>query len=563
MPVPDHGKMILDESLYKLEVEKVRHEGKKREKRGTISAMRRYLQTPKGKMLGIVISAASASSFVTVGAEEMLRRRNDIYSIADEELSSDSFAGDRPLSEVRAELTEWLGEDQVRDLLPVSESDRDRNARERRREALRRAPVADVEGLERTGVSEDVVTRYLERGFPRFMTAREQVSSITFTTEHRPMREDYHLGPGAEAAGSCSIGEGEEPSEIVLYGTLFDERGRLDVSTAMMDVLVHELAHAIDWENLDAVDPATRTRMLHHMVSRVRRDESRLHFPYVERITTPDERVRLRNRAIEYYAEFAAAVFNSAYYRLEDDDPFWEVEVTESLVRMYGNPDPADHDDYQAYMQGIRDDVRLVRDIVEAYDPDFSWSDASLARVHLISEMYARRRMADLHEAVSRIPDPVLQTDLHARIEELIETTESPVSDFVRRAGSFERFSEELSTMEPVEHHREARALEQQVQQIQSERITQLESGVLPKDMPAYRALAAIYESLHRESLGSDEASDALRDLIVDYAHAAPQASPAHIEAARRHEEILLGHEGLPRELVRRIENLLGELTIG
>jgi hypothetical protein len=201
-------------------------------------------------------------------------------------------------------LTEWLGEDAVRDLVPVTSTDRDRTARERRREEMSREEVAEVDGFETVGIPDELVEEYLEQGFPRFMTAASNVESIEFTPEHRPMREDYNLGTGAEAAGSCSIGEAGESSEIELYGALLDAEGRLDINTTFNEVLSHELAHAIDWENLDAVDPATRTRMLHQMVSRVRDEEDRLHFPYVERIRSDDPRVQLRNRTTEYYAEF-------------------------------------------------------------------------------------------------------------------------------------------------------------------------------------------------------------------------------------------------------------------
>lgn len=551
----NHEVMMTDRRLDPVEIAHARQQGLTRERKGAFAAMREYLQTTKGKALGIAIAASSATTGLGLKVNEEMQRRTDIYAVAD--ASSEIGERDRSLSEIRSDLTEWLGEDQVRDLLPVRESDRDRTAREHRREALRESRVAQVDGLEFAGVKSETFEEYLEEGFPRFMTSRESVSSIRFTREHMPMREDYHLVSGSEAAGTCTVGEGDEPSQIVLYGVLFDERGQLDVPAVVSNVLVHEFAHAIDWENLDALDPADRARMLHQMVSRIRDNDTRLRFDYVEHISTPNKPARLRNQAVEYYAELAASVFHvSARVRVDDQDPFWDVDIARELIRMHGNVSLLRHDQQTEYIRHVVDDVALIRRLVEIYDPDFSWSDAAETRSRLVSQMESDQRITRLHEAAGHISNVVARASVYERLEDMEDQVVSPVSELMGIAHRDERGDTSSKYLSPA-LQQEAEDLARQIQRIQHEQTKQLESGISSQDMPVYRALANVYELLHQGALDQDRQVNVLRDMILEYAHISLHASPAHLEAARKQAEILMGRHGLSRDLVKRVDDFL------
>lgn len=558
LKVSHHEPLILDQSLYELEVEKVRYEGSRRERRGMFAAMKQFLQSPKGKMLGIVLSASSASSLTGIAIEQAARHRADVYSVEDAPPQLDSFMGDRPLAEVRSELTKWLGEDQVRDLIPVQESDRDRSARERRREELRRAEVADVEGFEEAGISNELVIEYLETGFPRFMTARTTVEEVEFTAEHRPVRADYHLASGSEVAGTCTVGEGDDASEISLYGSLLDYHGRLDLHSAFGEVLVHELAHAIDWENLDAVDPATRTRMLHQMVSHVRDESRRLRFPYVEQISTPDEHERLRNRTVEYYAEFASAVLRiGAAYPVED--PSWEAQTAVALIRLYGGSDLADHEDF---FMGVRDDVALVREIVRAYDPDFDWQAAGERRHEVLNRMYADRLAAEMRRNTEMIPTSEARSLLQEVFEEGADIAHTEAR-FIRHAGTVSPDSVDLYQNHLIERddYRAIRELEREINTARRASLESADANLSPDDLPAYRLLTSLLETVVELRPDADsELLEAVFGMFEDYQRAATHATSAHIEAARRYMDILNGRTDLPEDLHRRITRLLAEI---
>lgn len=577
--LPKHEEMFLDQSLYDLHVEEIRQEGAKRERKGVMTAINRFFKTPAGEKLGTAIFATGLASngMVTGSIIERLSRqqlREDIYDISETRSAPDSFAGDRSLEKVRDELTSWLGREEVSELIPVVREDRDRAGRERRRKEIRHEEVAEVEGFDSLGISHETVERYLEEGFPRFMTSRENLASIEFTREHRNIRADYHLDEGTEVAGTCSVAAGPEASEITIYGSMLDDHGRLRVAETFNEVMIHELMHGIDWTNLEAVDPATRTRMLHQMVSHVRDDRRRLFFSYVEDIDNEDSHVQLRNRTVEYYAEFASAVFRISMTPEAQDSDMEEVIVA-SLVSQYANRPEMSDEEIEVLSRAVRDDMRLVHAIVQVYEPDFNWTDAGVARNRAVSDMVMEIRYTELRQAVGHIPAGPARQAVSEAIERMFERSaaeriaegpsESEDQRFIRLAGSGERVTYEYSTLTPVEYMRDGRSLEQRVQQVQEAQFRELESHVSPEDMPAYRALAGILEQLegfHPVS-ANDASVDALRGMIVEYGRLARHASDWHVEMARDHLGILQGHRGISRELLREIQAHVRSYSFG
>jgi hypothetical protein len=559
--VPKHEEMFLDQSLYELEVEKLRFDGRRRERKGALSAIKQFLDTPKGKMLGMAMMGLSATANVRVAYEYLMRGERDVYAIVDTP-GADSFAGDRPLDEVRGDLTRWLGEDAVREMVPVVTNDRDRAARDRRREAMRSAEAADVEGFEAVGIDNELIEEYLEEGFPCFMTARSNVDSVEFTSRHEPLREDYHLGHGAEAAGTCSVGAGEIASDIRLYGALLDSNGRLEVHQALEEVLIHELAHAIDWENLDAVDPATRARMLHQMVSHVRDEHRRLPFSYVERINSKNPQEQLRNRTTEYYAEFASAVFRMDSREAQDSDA-WINDITRSLLRQYGDVMDEDREDYDEYVQSIRDDVRLVREVVETYDSDFDFHNAYLERGRVLTRVTVASRLNQLQDRISSIPSESLRREF----EELLQESGSePLREhFLSLAGATTTYTENVTrsgaAISPTLIS-QGRELEREIASLQRHAIEELERGIPPAEMPAYRHLIALLEYLPNVRLeyASDGDIEVVRGMMADYQNAVRNASSSHIDFAHRYIDILLGRDSISPDIDRRINSYLSAI---
>lgn len=559
---PKPAPMFMDESLYSLHVEEARHEGAKRERKGVLMAMKRFLDTPKGKYLGMTILGAGMSANGVLGYEYFTRTRATVDSFEEAPLSPDSFAGDRPLEEVRADLNAWIGADRVAEMIPMERNDRERSARERRREEIRHESVAAVEGFADLGISHESITSYLEEGFPRFMTAEGNVESIRFTPEHRAVREDYHLSAGRETAGTCSIAAGADESEITIFGAMLDERGHLRVQDTFRQVLPHELAHSVDWTNLEALDPATRLRMLHQMASHVRNSETRLFFSYVEEIQNDDARTELVNRIIEYYAEFTQAVFENAPIS-DMDSAEWEVTTVAKLVEEYARRPEMSEKETARLNRAVLDDVRLVREVIQAYEPDFDWRAAASARRDLVLEMSRDMENRQIHMRIAGVPLESARHLLEDAMERSMETPSAPTfQDVAWQAGTGETYftsayDRGLMTAAAYERGRE---LEREIDMAQRTAVREIESGLSVVDAPAYRHLIAILETLEGFDPTLDQTIERVLDVqIRDYVSVLKMASPEHVDAARRFHETMTGVRGIDSDVARRVEVLLAE----
>jgi hypothetical protein len=555
--------MFLDESLYSLHVEEARHEGAKRERKGVLTAMKRFLDTPKGKHLGMAILGAGMSANGVLGYEYFTRSRAAVDSFEEAPLSPDSFAGDRPLEEVRADLNTWIGAERVAEMIPMERGDRERTARERRREEIRHEPVAAIEGFAELGISHESIADYLEEGFPRFMTAEGNVDSIRFTPEHRAVREDYHLSAGRETAGSCSIAAGADESEITIYGAMLDDRGHLRVQETFHQVLTHELAHSIDWTNLEALDPATRLRMLHQMASHVRNPETRLFFSYVEEIQNDDARTQLVNRIIEYYAEFTQAVFENAPTS-DMDSAEWEVTTVSKLVEEYARRPEMSEKETARLNRAVLDDVCLVREVIQAYEPDFDWRAAASARRDIVMEISRDMQNEQIRMRIAEVPLESARHLLEDAMERSMEASSaSSLEDVAWLAGTSETYftsAYDRGLMSTAAYER-GRELEREIDMGQRAAIREIESGLSVVDAPAYRYLIAILETLEGFDPTADYSDDRhiLDAQIRDYVSSLKMASPEHVDAARRYHETMIGARGIDADVARRIQVLLAE----
>jgi len=288
------------------------------------------------------------------------------------------------------------------------------------------------------------------------------------------------------------------------------------------------------------------------MVSHVR-DENRLHFSYIERISSDDPQEQLRNRTVEYYAEFSSLVFTTGG-NLSSDAPNWSSEIADGLIGVYGNRNPDEHEDYEAYRQNVIDDVELVRAVVEAYDPDFNWHEAAIRRASIVARMVRDRQANEYRTILAGIQNPEARALVQEYVDIVADASESAPTRFIRLAGTHHSVVAELRDMDVWNGDmvEEGRGLEIEVGRAQRTAIEVLDSEVRAEDLPAYHALRTLLETL----ADTDSNIEAMHDFqywVRAYTEAAGNAGPEHVEAARRYMEILQGLNGLSRELLAQI----------
>jgi len=224
-------------------------------------------------------------------------------------------------------------------------------------------------------------------------------------------------------------------------------------------------------------------------------------------------------------------------------------------------------DALKKYIEGVREDVRFIRRIVETYDPNFSWSEAARARARHVLSMEYSQRATSLHEAARHV------SSLEARglIDELIDErvddeiqdqAASPIGELTRMVHP-ENFGMEKDDRLSPELFGEAQQIVDQVLDIQRTEERRTASYLAPLDVPAYHALVHLCETLNRSVLARDSDTQQLRNLILEYARLAPQTSPAHVDAARRQAMINFGRRGFSRDLVKRVDDLLSRVRAG
>lgn len=142
-----------------------------------------------------------------------------------------------------------------------------------------------------------------------------EVASIGFTDEKFEMHESYGAelqesqGAGTAAGGTRAErtvitfwkGMKGHPSEQIWNGTL-----------------LHEVAHANDWDTDDQMEPAERTELKANVVARVQ-SEDRYRSPYVEAISNPDAAKELDIKAKEYWGEIVEAYLKGEALPTDDE----------------------------------------------------------------------------------------------------------------------------------------------------------------------------------------------------------------------------------------------------
>lgn len=155
-----------------------------------------------------------------------------------------------------------------------------------------------------------------------------------------PMSAEHFHGEGQYEAGHCTRSEGRgELSEVVLTPEFVGATHRVKV-----EILVHEFAHAIDWQNGESMTPEQR-REVESALRAVLRAAPNTVYSYVNGYSGPPGSVGERSRMEELFAEFMANTV--LLYPLASDDPLRQRPLRERLrtvfARAYSIPlDQAD-----------------------------------------------------------------------------------------------------------------------------------------------------------------------------------------------------------------------------
>lgn len=310
------------------------------------------------------------------------------------------------------------GRDAVREMLPTEGPERRDWGAE---------PIAEVgDDFERFGIDHAAMRELLENGYPRFMTARDTVSRITYRDERYPVPASYGLRSDAHALASCANAPGREAAVVTYYRDAFEPEGEETMHDMRIDALrhtlPHELAHAVDWEDMADIDPTRRMEILYRLTQLVQDEQHMLRFGYAEHIENPDPQERLRHRATEYFADLVAAVID---FEVRDEDREQAIfstahylqlrydRIPEELERLPPQ-DPRRQEWEETMQERTLEAVRLVYDYVHAVDPEFDFVSASLARERILQEMEEAHLEQELGDLLGRLPP---------RVREAMEST--------------------------------------------------------------------------------------------------------------------------------------------
>ncbi len=301
---------------------------------------------------------------------------------------------------MRADLERLLGREQLREMIPVNAADMNERWRGESRREAEREPRLDVRGFEAMGLSNDRVREYITRGFPREWTSRTSVSSVSYVTHRIPMPEQY--GIHGHEAGHCTISPDGSSSEIVVTidaldrADVFGEQTRDESMSLLRSIIPHELAHAGDWLNAADLDPRARLEILWRVMQRVRSPD-RLRFPYVENIRNDNVQREWRDKATEYLAELARAMFEARASADGRKANRWRSVLATNLSRQYGTHDFA-----------AQEDIRIMERLL----PDFDWAEASRARGTLLTGLLRDRMRFAMERPLSHVEDSRLRAYL-------------------------------------------------------------------------------------------------------------------------------------------------------
>lgn len=352
-------------------------------------------------------------------------------AILEAERTSKAWEGLPPLEEMLAHLQRAYGREAIAEMVPASTAERRDWARE---------PIAEVDSsFERFGIDRPTLTRYLHEGYPRFMTARGTVARITYLDERHPMPESYGLRSDAHAAATCTNAPNREAAVITYYRDAFaNEDDVFDQSVperrilALRDTLPHELAHAVDWQDMADIDPARRVEILYRLTRLVEDEQYMLRFGYAEDIENPDPQERLRLRATEYFADLVAEVLAHPSSAEDAEEAIFNTALNLAVNRAHMPaalerlpPQDARRVAWEETMrERTIEAVRLVHDYVHAIDPEFDFELAERAREQVLIELEAaeqERRIRSLLEGLPPRVRAAMESTRHIPVEGLVD----------------------------------------------------------------------------------------------------------------------------------------------
>lgn len=216
---------------------------------------------------------------------------------------------------------------------------------ERRREAELGEPRStSIEGFDSVGIPSALIEKAIDQGFPRGWSDGRRVPRIVYDSAAKRSLS-YPGLEGARAAAWCtSLDAGQ--SQITLSGVQFSEEKFLptQVHQFFTDILIHEFAHAHDWDDNARLTPSEALR-LHEIVIERSLAPGRPLFAYPEDIhaSVPDEERRARAaHAAEYFAELVGTSLRP-HRQVDGTSPLnwlsWEAAFSDALIQIYNASD--------------------------------------------------------------------------------------------------------------------------------------------------------------------------------------------------------------------------------
>lgn len=191
-----------------------------------------------------------------------------------------------------------------------------------------------------------------------------EVASIGFTDKKWEMDPRYGAELQQHSEGAATAGGGTRTERTVI--TFWKGAKTQNSEDDWNNTLIHEIAHANDWDNDLQMTDAQRVDLKARVMARVQA-EDRFISGYVEKITNDDPAQRLETRAKEYWAEI-----NQAY--------------------LGGKPLPAA-------------DAELVKAFIAAQDPSFDRDTELGRREAVIKGMAAEKESKKYLESYQTLPE--------------------------------------------------------------------------------------------------------------------------------------------------------------
>jgi hypothetical protein len=292
---------------------------------------------------------------------------------------------------MRRELAESFGEETLENEIPVHTEDYVESIRKMREKQERTKEPLQVNGFEeKYGIPDEAMRRIIGETVPSGWSGAGTVSRLSIASERIPMSDESGLHGHAD--GVCLDGKWTDASTILVAPDY-------KPSQETPELLIHELAHANDWNRSNVLSPEDRLTLLHLVHGRVSSPDH-LRFPYVESINNPDKKAEHLRKCTEYWA----VLMEKALTIPAESKKEWELAFRTMAVETWAHPQA--HPSKDAFGQK---DLRIVNWYLNAVDPSFRPWEAVKKRRDLIEKTMLEAYGREVQERLRPIPSAPLR----------------------------------------------------------------------------------------------------------------------------------------------------------